>query len=87
MNQQHDLYPSRRVIIQENLAKIVILGHSTGADRGFPTGGAPRYDFAKFSEKLHEIEKIFGRRRDAPPLDPPLQYQNFCLRFQFFIAQ
>ena len=50
----------------------------TGADPGFPVGGgasppggAPTYDFAKFSEKLHEIEKIFGRggwvRRVCPP--------------------
>ena len=40
-----------------------------GADPGFPVGGgadplggAPTYDFVKFSEKLHEIEKILGRR-------------------------
>ena len=40
-----------------------------GADPGFPVGGganprgggAPTYDFAKFCEKLHEIEKILGR--------------------------
>ena len=43
-----------------------------GADPGFPVGGAPTYDFAKFCEKLHEIEKILGRRegaraRGAPP--------------------
>ena len=43
-----------------------------GADRGFPIGGAPTlqgaptYDFTKFCEKLHEIEKILGRR-GAPP--------------------
>ena len=41
----------------------------SGADPGFPVGGganppgeAPTYDFAKFCEKLHEIEKILGRR-------------------------
>ena len=40
-----------------------------GSDPGFPVGrgadplgGAPTYDFVKFSEKLHEIEKILGRR-------------------------
>ena len=51
----------------------------TGADPGFPIGGAPTfhkgaptYDFAKFSKKLDEIEKILGRRRGRPPLDPPL---------------
>ena len=41
----------------------------SGADPGFPVGGgtdplggAPTYDFVKFSEKLHEIEKILGHR-------------------------
>ena len=41
-----------------------------GADPGFPVGGgtdprggAPTYNFVKFSEKLHEIEIILG----APP--------------------
>ena len=51
-----------------------------GADPGFPVGGganppggreAPTYDFAKFCEKLHEIDKILavvgGRPRRAPP--------------------
>ena len=32
-----------------------------------PRGGAPTYDFAKFPQKLHEIERFW-----APPLDPPL---------------
>ena len=39
-------------------------GGGAGADPGFPVGGlqgAPTYDFAKFREKLHEIEKILGR--------------------------
>ena len=39
-------------------------------------GGAPTYDFAKFSQKLHEIETIWNPRgrgaRPSPPLDPPL---------------
>ena len=33
------------------------------------------YDLAKFSQKLHEIERIWTSRGDAslvPPLDPPL---------------
>ena len=37
--------------------------------------GAPTYDFAKFSQKLHEIERIWtprGHASLAPPLDPPL---------------
>ena len=40
--------------------------YPAGTDPGFPVGGgpdpmgAPTYDFAKISIKLHEIEKIFG---------------------------
>ena len=50
------------------------------ADPGFPRGGganppggAPIYDFAKISQKLHEIERIWtmGASLEAP-LDPPL---------------
>ena len=40
-----------------------------------PSRGVPTYYFAKFCEKLHEIEKIFGRRgghAGAPPLSLPL---------------
>ena len=50
----------------------------TGADPGFPLGGganppggAPTYDFVKLSEKLHEIEKILGRRGRAPGASSP----------------
>ena len=55
------------------------------ADPGFPRGGgtnsprggggAPTYHFAKFSQKLHEIERIWapgGGASLAPPLDPPV---------------
>ena len=57
------------------------LYYAIGADPGFPIGGganppgggAPTYDFAKFCEKLHEIEKILGCRG---PLNPPLCYQQ-----------
>ena len=37
--------------------------------------GAPTYDFAKFSEKLHEIERIWTLgegTHPSRPLDPPL---------------
>ena len=62
---------------------IVGAHYNTGVDPGFPvggganpSGGAPTYDFAKFCEKLYEIEKILGRRGgrapEAPPLNPPL---------------
>ena len=41
-----------------------------------PQGGAPTYEIAKFSEKLHEIERIWtprgGARPSRPPLDPPM---------------
>ena len=40
--------------------------HSAVVDPGFPRGGgsnppggSPTYDFAKFSQKLHEIERIW----------------------------
>ena len=38
-----------------------------------PGVGAPTYDFAKFSRKLHEIERIWAPGgRPSRPLDPPL---------------
>ena len=51
----------------------------SGADTGFPVGGgadplgggAPTYDFVKFSEKLHEIEKILGRGGARAGCTPP----------------
>ena len=53
---------------------------TAAADPGFPQGGAkslggPTYDFAKFSRKLHEIERIWvpggggGGRPSRPPLN------------------
>ena len=59
------------------------------ADPGFPRGGsansrgAPTYDFAKFSQKLHEIERIWtprGVRIPCAPLDPPLERLCFHKR-------
>ena len=52
-------------------------------DPGFPRGGgansrgggAPTYDFAKFPQKLHGIERIWnpqGAHVPLAPLDPPL---------------
>ena len=44
------------------------------ADPGFPRGGGanspwgvPTYDFAKFSQKLHEIERIWTPREGVHP--------------------
>ena len=35
--------------------------------------GAPTYEFAKFSQKLHEIERFLDPGGEGPsPLDPPL---------------
>ena len=53
------------------------------ADPGFSQGGrqlpggASTYDFAKFSWKLHKLERIWvpgggGLAPPAPPLNPPL---------------
>ena len=60
----------------------------TGADPGFPIGGGanppeggPTYDFAKFCEKLHEIEKILGRRRGGTPLNLPLHQADVLIYF------
>ena len=59
---------------------IIIYSHShpqTGADPGFPVEGganprgAPTYDFVKFSEKLHEMEKILDHGGGAPGARPP----------------
>ena len=48
------------------------------ADPGFPRGGgansprvAPTYEIAKFSEKLHEIERIWTPRGGVHPSRPP----------------
>ena len=52
-------------------------------------GGAPTYDFAKFCEKLHDIEKILGRwgggglGAGGAPLNPPL---NIITSVTFRIA-
>ena len=55
------------------------------ADLGFPRGGGanspggvPTYDFAKISQKLHEIERIWtprggGARPKFYYVDPPLK--------------
>ena len=51
---------------------------TAGADPGFPIGGGANcpgggatYEFANFPQKLHEIEKISGRRGGGAPGVPP----------------
>ena len=57
-------------------------GFPRGGGANFPEGGAPTYEFAKFSQKLHEIERFWtprggaGPSRPPSPLDPPLTV--FC---------
>ena len=37
--------------------------------------GSPEYDFAKISQKLHEIERIWGEGVPcSSSLDPPMNY-------------
>ena len=46
------------------------------AEEGAPTPqGAPKYGFANFSQKLHEIERIWTGGAFSP-LDPPLPSLN-----------
>ena len=61
-----------------------LLTHISGGSRISPRrglqlpggGGPPTYDFAKISQKLHDIERIWtGGASLAPPLDPPLQIE------------
>ena len=40
-------------------------GFPVGGDANPPEGGTNIYDFAKFTEKLHEIEKILDHRGSA----------------------
>ena len=51
-------------------------------EEGAPTPQrGPTYDFAIFSQKLHEIERIWapGGASLRPPFDPPLRTYNFKL--------
>ena len=66
------LHPTARV--QQLVYFILIRGGSRIPCRSGrrPSGVAPTYDFVKFSEKLHEIEKVLGHgggvhTGDAPP--------------------
>ena len=57
------------------------------ADPGFPRGGAPTYNFAKFSPKLHETERIWtpgGARVPRAPLDPSMKLAHFTRNFFTF---
>ena len=65
----------------------------SAADPGFSVGGgrqpskkrAPTYDFAKFSEKLHDIEKILDRRGDAGSAPHRSATDSFALKSPFVL--
>ena len=68
------------------LTLCIVLHLNPVANPGFPRGGAanspggggaPTYDFAKISQKLHEMERIWTPGASlAPPLDPPFQSED-----------
>ena len=63
------------------LFTVVDPGFPQGEGANSPGGGAPTYDFAKFSQKLHEIERIWtpgggGARPKFYYVDPPLVHLN-----------
>ena len=66
---------------------MMVNGHCPVADPGFPRveganpprGGGrrgPTYDFAKFSQKFHEIERILTPGRGRASLTPPYRSAN-----------
>ena len=70
-------------VLNECMVQLIYLRdlQFAAADPGFPQGGGgvstprgggvPTYDFAKFSRKLHEIERIWAPRGGMHPLRPP----------------
>ena len=63
-------------LISSQKHKVAAPGLSRGGDANSPGGGgAPTYDFAKISRKLHEVERIWtprggGGAHPSQPLDP-----------------
>ena len=47
------------------MTTVADLGFFRGGGANSPGGGAPTYDFAKFSQKLHEIERIWAPRGEG----------------------
>ena len=52
--------------------KIPKIGGYQWRIQDFPEEGAPTYEFVEFSQKLHEIERIWTPQGAARPLRPPL---------------
>ena len=61
-----------RFAISLKLLVFQLMEYTPVAEPGFPRGGgansqgAPTYDFAKFSQKLHEIERIWAGGAHVP---------------------
>ena len=75
---------NRRERGQQVASSVVDPGFPRGGGADSGGGGAPTYDFAKFSQKLHEIERNFtpGGGGTCPKfyyVDPPLLV-NYCFR-------
>ena len=73
INPQEQIFPSKWTE-----SSVIYLHQWSVADPRFPQGGAanspgeaPTYDFAKFSEKLHEIERIWAPRGGTHPCCTP----------------
>ena len=53
---------------------------------GAPTlQGAPTYDYAKFSRKMHEIERIWTPRGSRTTLSPPWICQRLIKKLQVWL--
>ena len=73
---------SKEMVEKEGLITSIINYNGSGGSRisprrggQLPGGGAPTYDFAKISQKLHEIERIWTRGGARPQfyyVDPQL---------------
>ena len=59
----------KQLIMLESHSCIAIMCIAIQGGRQLPRGGSPTYNFAKFSRKLHEIERIWARgaRGARPP--------------------
>ena len=72
------------------LLAVADLGFPRGGGANSPGGGAPAYDFAKISQNLHEIERIWTPGGAARPkfyyVDPPLISLDCSLKICQFLA-
>ena len=66
-----------------NVNDILVSGGSRiSPEVGAPTPrGTPTYDFANFSQKLHEIERIWNGGASLAALDPPLLVRSKLCSF------